>query len=175
MVGDTAPARQDQSPTRSPGRGGRAGACLSSQWGRVWTAGGWGCRGPESRVAGGQLLAATPAQSRSPWLHTGHACPFHWPRSDPGAGLRRAVSCRCSKRGWAGETTSGQGQRGTGLHSTHTHTLPGHVGRAAALPYAHRPLTRSGPPVWGGAEGPTRRIVGSHSWRWGFPGSQDSV
>lgn len=59
--GDTAPARQDQSPTRSPGRGGRAGAYLSSQWGGVWTAGRWGCRGPESRVAGGQLLTATPA------------------------------------------------------------------------------------------------------------------
>lgn len=106
-------------------------------------------------------------QSRRPWLHTGHACPFHWPRSDPGAGLRRAVGCGCSKRGWAGETTldrvSGHRLHSTHTHRrahTHTHALPGHVGRAAALPYAHRPLTRSGPPVWMGQRGPPGGLLG---------------
>lgn len=91
-------------------QGGRAGACLSSQWGWVWTAGGRAlCRGPESRVAGGQLLAPTPANRAGAPGSILVMLALLLAKVRPGC---RSQKSRCSKRGWAGETTSGQGQRG---------------------------------------------------------------
>lgn len=178
MVGDTAPAHQDQSPTRPPGRGGRAGACLSSQWGGVWTAGGWGCRGPESRVAGGQLLAATPAQRAGAPGSVLVMLALPTGQDQTRVQVSEEQSAAGAARGAGLEKQLLDRVSGAQVYTAHTHArthcLATWEGRR--LSHMHTDLSHTlGSPVWGRAEGPTRRIVGSHSWGWGFPGSQDSV
>lgn len=121
MAGDTAPAR-------SPGRGGRAGACLHSQRGWVWTAGG---RAQRAGRPGGQLVAPPLQTEQGPLAPYWSCLPFPLAKVRPGRRSQRGVSCRCSERGWAGET-SGQGQRGHRF-TQHTHA---HV-RACTHTHVH--------------------------------------